>query len=95
MVEQMARVSVDTTQFTLTTVPAKGPRKEFELPQLDNSRPPGYWLPRNVLQQMLYDEVRRPPGPGTEAPIGWIRPRDCWPRDRCCSTRQSNLSRDG
>lgn len=43
----------------VTRVLADGERKEMSLPIIDKTRPTGYWLPRSVFQQLLYNEVRR------------------------------------
>lgn len=58
---QLAAISVDTRNFTVTQIPADGERKEVSLPIIDDSRPTGYWLPRSVFQKLLYSEVRRTP----------------------------------
>ena len=54
---QLADVSVDTRDFTITRIPAEGERKELSLPIIDNTRPTAYWLPRSVFQELLYNEV--------------------------------------
>ncbi|CAN0295375.1 unnamed protein product [Ascophyllum nodosum] len=57
LTEKLAAISVDTREFTVTQIPASGERKEVSLPIIDDSRPTGYWLPRNVFQKLLYSEV--------------------------------------
>ncbi|CAN0491037.1 unnamed protein product, partial [Hapterophycus canaliculatus] len=55
---QLADISVDTNNFTITRIPVEGERKELTLPIIDDTRPTAYWLPRSVFQQLLYSEVR-------------------------------------
>ncbi len=54
---QLAAVSVDGRNFTITKIPVEGERQELSLPVLDDNGPTSYWLPRSVFQQLLYSEV--------------------------------------
>jgi len=59
LTEELANISVPSTDFYLTRIKPNGSRKTLKLPIVNPNRKPAYWLPRRAFVLLLYQEIER------------------------------------
>ncbi|MFK0729624.1 MAG: FAD-dependent oxidoreductase [Gloeotrichia echinulata GP01] len=59
LTEQLAKISVPTTEFYFTEIKSNGNRKTSKLPIVDSKRKTAYWIPRKAFVLLLYQEIVR------------------------------------
>lgn len=59
LTEQLANISVPSTEFYLTQIKPNGNRKTSKLPIVDSNRKTAYWIPRKAFVLLLYQEISR------------------------------------
>ena len=56
--DQLAKISVPSTDFHVTKIDKKGNRKTVKLPIVDPNRKTAYWLQRRDFVDLLYQEIK-------------------------------------
>jgi len=57
--DNLAGISVPTTEFYLTEIKTDGSLKKSKLPIVDPNRKTAYWLPRSEFLNLLYEEIKQ------------------------------------
>jgi kynurenine 3-monooxygenase len=57
LTQQLATISVPTTEFYLTLIKPNGSRKTSKVPVADPNRKTAYWIPRRAFVNLLYQEI--------------------------------------
>ncbi|BAU07907.1 unknown protein [Fischerella sp. NIES-3754] len=59
LTQQLATLSVPSTEFYLTVIKPNGSRKTSKVPVVDPKRKTAYWIPRRAFVNLLYQEIQK------------------------------------
>lgn len=59
LTEQLAKISVPSTEFYLTEIKSNGSCKTLKLPTVNSQRKTAYWLPRKDFVLLIYQEITK------------------------------------